>query len=275
MGNCTSTQQCGRGTPKDRQLSTLISTELQNDKDEGIDLKTILFLGAGGAGKSTVFKQLRHIHGQGFSEKDKLEFRTHIHNQVITQMKAALQIYIDWHHRIQQKERQANGVELGEDDDDELSFFDDHDLILQSAPMSEDAMKAADALMTYNYDRQTGLLDADITKSIQLLWAEPLIREIYDKRNVTCIETSTAHFWDAMDVISENRYLPTNDDIMLCRVQTTGLHEMGFTIKDDTFKVIDVGGQRSQRRKWIHCFENVTALIFVAALSEYDQKLYE
>jgi hypothetical protein len=31
------------------------------------------------------------------------------------------------------------------------------------------------------------------------------------------------------------------------------------------------GGQRNERRKWIHCFENVTAVIFVAALSEYDQ----
>ena len=37
----------------------------------------------------------------------------------------------------------------------------------------------------------------------------------------------------------------------------------------------DVGGQRNERKKWIHCFENVTAVIFVAALSEYDQVLYE
>ncbi len=41
------------------------------------------------------------------------------------------------------------------------------------------------------------------------------------------------------------------------------------------FRFIDVGGQRNERRKWIHCFENVTAVIFVAAISEYDQTLYE
>ena len=35
--------------------------------------------------------------------------------------------------------------------------------------------------------------------------------------------------------------------------------------------MIDVGGQRSERRKWIHCFDNVTSLMFLVALSEYDQ----
>lgn len=41
------------------------------------------------------------------------------------------------------------------------------------------------------------------------------------------------------------------------------------------FRVYDVGGQRSERRKWMHCFDDVTAIIFVAAVSAYDQVLYE
>ena len=39
--------------------------------------------------------------------------------------------------------------------------------------------------------------------------------------------------------------------------------------------MIDVGGQRSERRKWIHCFDNVASLIFLVAISEYDQTLVE
>lgn len=39
--------------------------------------------------------------------------------------------------------------------------------------------------------------------------------------------------------------------------------------------MFDVGGQRSERKKWIHCFENVTSIIYCVALSEYDQPLLE
>lgn len=42
-----------------------------------------------------------------------------------------------------------------------------------------------------------------------------------------------------------------------------------------TCSMFDVGGQRSERKKWIHCFESVTSIIFCVALSEYDQVLLE
>lgn len=51
--------------------------------------------------------------------------------------------------------------------------------------------------------------------------------------------------------------------------------EHDFVIKKIPFKMVDVGGQRSERKKWIHCFEGVTAIIFCVELSGYDLKLYE
>lgn len=50
---------------------------------------------------------------------------------------------------------------------------------------------------------------------------------------------------------------------------------MHFTFRSLNFKLFDVGGQRSERKKWIHCFEDVTAIIFCVAMSEYDQVLHE
>jgi guanine nucleotide-binding protein subunit alpha len=58
-------------------------------------------------------------------------------------------------------------------------------------------------------------------------------------------------------------------------VKTTGIIETIFHIGELTYRLYDVGGQRSERKKWIHCFENVTAIVFMVAISEYDQKLVE
>ena len=35
------------------------------------------------------------------------------------------------------------------------------------------------------------------------------------------------------------------------------------------------GGQRSERKKWIHTFDGVNAVLFMVALCEYDRVLFE
>jgi guanine nucleotide-binding protein subunit alpha len=41
------------------------------------------------------------------------------------------------------------------------------------------------------------------------------------------------------------------------------------------YRMFDVGGQRSERKKWIHVFDNVQVVLFLAAISGYDQALVE
>eukprot|EP01083_Nonionella_stella_P106233 306261_1 len=70
-------------------------------------------------------------------------------------------------------------------------------------------------------------------------------------------------------------YKPTEEDILLVRTPTTGVISSTFDINCNKFMIFDVGGQRSERNKWIHCFDSVTAVLFVASLSCYDQALFE
>ena len=69
--------------------------------------------------------------------------------------------------------------------------------------------------------------------------------------------------------------MPSVADVLRMRVRTTGVITQPLTIKGKNFQVIDVGGQRSERKKWFNQFSSVTAVIFVTAISEFDQKLYE
>lgn len=52
-------------------------------------------------------------------------------------------------------------------------------------------------------------------------------------------------------------------------------HTHPYEIAVSSLRMFDVGGQRSERKKWIHCFEGVTCIIFCAALSAYDMVLVE
>jgi len=70
-------------------------------------------------------------------------------------------------------------------------------------------------------------------------------------------------------------YKPNDQDILRVRIQTTGIIKTTFQTNNNTFVLIDVGGQRSERKKWVHCFEDVLGVLFCVGLSEFNQTLYE
>ena len=83
------------------------------------------------------------------------------------------------------------------------------------------------------------------------------------------------YYFENIDRIKQPNYLANQQDILLSRVRTSGIVTERYEIDGSQFEMYDVGGQRNERKKWIHCFDDVTAVIFVAALSEYDQRLFE
>ncbi|KAI9803059.1 MAG: G-Protein alpha subunit [Piccolia ochrophora] len=82
-------------------------------------------------------------------------------------------------------------------------------------------------------------------------------------------------FFADLDRLFAKDYIPTDQDVLRSRLRTTGITETIFELGTLTYRMFDVGGQRSERKKWIHCFENVNCLLFLVAISGYDQCLVE
>lgn len=101
------------------------------------------------------------------------------------------------------------------------------------------------------------------------------MKQVWAKRSAVNIIDSHKEYLNDIPRLSSQDYKPTTQDVLLARVRTTQVVMEKFRIKDSDFELYDVGGQRSDRRKWIDCFDEITAVIFVAALSEYDQTLAE
>jgi len=225
------------------QKSKAIEKQLNQDKRAASAIIKLLLLGAGECGKSTVLKQMQILHSNGFSEEEIAERKAVVYSNTVTSMAAILRAMDNILH-----------VPL-EDPDREREKA----LIFKVVDQSEENQAFTD----------------EVANALTNLWADKNVRKAYDMRAEYQLNDSAKYFLDSVSRIHEPGYRPTEQDILYSRVATTGVVEVKFKIKDLDFRVFDVGGQRSERRKWIHCFDSVEAIIFITAISEYDQVLFE
>jgi len=123
-------------------------------------------------------------------------------------------------------------------------------------------------------DEDNGI-DSEVGTAIKALWIDPGVLLAWKRRKEFQIVESVKYYFNEIDRIMLDDYVATQQDMLLARVRTSGIVTEKYVIDGKNFEMYDVGGQRNERKKWIHCFDDVTAVIFVAALSEYDQVLFE
>ena len=127
-----------------------------------------------------------------------------------------------------------------------------------------------------NPKRLQQITKTDIARAITALWTQDNgIKQCYSRANEFQLEGSAAYYFDNVEKFAQPDYICSDEDILRGRIKTTGITENEFNIGSTKFKVLDAGGQRSERKKWIYSFDGITAVIFVLAVSEYDQKLFE
>jgi guanine nucleotide-binding protein G(i) subunit alpha len=122
---------------------------------------------------------------------------------------------------------------------------------------------------------ETNELPLELANIMKRLWCDVGVQHCFARSREYQLNDSAEYYLNALDRISAPNYIPTQQDVLRTRVKTTGIIEHNFFYKNLNIKMIDVGGQRSERKKWIHCFEGVTSIIFCVALSEYDLVLTE
>ncbi|ETO36959.1 GTP-binding alpha subunit [Reticulomyxa filosa] len=229
-----------------------VQKEIDHDKKSEARAHKLLLLGAGGSGKSTFFKQLKTIHGDGHSQREKEGFKRQIYGQVIENM----QILI----------RQCKLVtKAGSDETDSDSDNDERAENLRKVLSEEDI---AEFKIDTEFDESckyllrlpngSAAMDDTLAAHVKKLWTECApIRSMFEHRNKICVPDSTGYFFNAIDRIGQGNYVPENGDILLVRYRTTGMTEKEFRIGDANFKIHDVGGQRNERKKWIHFFDGL------------------
>jgi len=120
-----------------------------------------------------------------------------------------------------------------------------------------------------------GKLNGSIAKDMGKLWKDSGVKEMYKKRAEYQLPDCAEYYLNDIKRISEEGYVPTDEDIIRSRIKTTGVIETKFEIEGVKFNLLDVGGQRSERRKWVMCFGDVASALFCIALSEYNLKCIE
>lgn len=269
----------GAGTQQDngQKSQSSNSTEISSEKQDKAVQKAkpaagsvslekevkVLLLGSGESGKSTVVKQMKILHQNGFSKEELFEYKPFVYKNVLDCIKNVITA-------IQELEPSliSGATDNGEVTETPQEFSGKG--ILDKADI--------DDIMDFELPLDTEeTFDIGIAQKITKLYSTPEVQHFiqYQQGNFYLID-STSYFLSDLDRIAQPNYIPSVDDVLRTRKKTSGIFDFNFNMGSGlNIHMFDVGGQRSERKKWIHCFDNVTLIIFCVALSEYDQVLLE
>ncbi|KAH7920636.1 guanine nucleotide binding protein, alpha subunit [Leucogyrophana mollusca] len=220
--------------------SDKIDRQIDEDSKQFRKELKILLLGSGESGKSTIVRQMKIFRQNGLSRDELMTYRPTIYKNTVDSARAIV---------LAMRELKL-------------------DCVLPANRAN------ADRILDYRVEG-TSIFTVEIAQAIHDLWTDPIISEIMNHSSEFYLMDSASYFFGEVLRIGAPLYVPTESDVLRVHQKTTGITELRFNTGQLSIHLLDVGGQRSERKKWLHCFESVTSIIFCTALSEYDQVLLE
>mmetsp|Transcript_19476 Transcript_19476/g.21785 ORF Transcript_19476/g.21785 Transcript_19476/m.21785 type:complete len:382 (+) Transcript_19476:61-1206(+) len=237
----------GGSKEEDPDPSNNVELELVNQQIDELFAFKILLLGAGESGKSTIVKQLKLIHKKKITPKELKAVGTSLHQNVVDCMKALILACKNF------------GYELPDEAKHTEEIINNH---IESERLTEEEGQA-----------------------LMELWQTEAIQNTYKRRNEFWLLDSFSYYIKNLDRFCQDDFVPTDEDSVMARIRTTGIvvtqleQKIAKEHEDEpdqlVFQVVDVGGQRNERKKWMHCFDDVRAILFCVNLAGYDQVLFE
>ena len=215
---------CSRGIKIGQDVTNNeIDIQLMKDRQLAKDQLKLLLLGAGEGGKSTIVKQMKIIHGSGYSTLERMHYRPIVHQNTIESLFAILQA--------------MEKLEI---------MFSNPSQIKHVTDFIEMVKTCKDIKITHALGQQ-----------MMLLWNDEAVQCCFRMSIQYQLNDSAGYFLNDLPRLSHPDYIPSPQDVLKSRVRTTGINETSFYCAGMLFRMVDVGGQRSQRKKWLHCFEDV------------------
>jgi guanine nucleotide-binding protein G(i) subunit alpha len=125
---------------------------------------------------------------------------------------------------------------------------------------SPDVRRTAQYIHTLELPQPLDVYIFQVAPAIQSLWLDPAVQATFRRSREFQLVDSASYLFDRMPAMATKGWLPTDQDMLRVRIKTTGIQELHFTIKEAEYAIFDVGGQKSERRKWLSVFENVDVL---------------
>eukprot|EP00475_Leptophrys_vorax_P016979 TRINITY_DN23499_c0_g1_i1.p1 TRINITY_DN23499_c0_g1~~TRINITY_DN23499_c0_g1_i1.p1 ORF type:complete len:378 (-),score=83.58 TRINITY_DN23499_c0_g1_i1:80-1213(-) len=241
MGNDNSSKPRTWITVEERReiaKNSAITQYLKKQQEIEQKQRKVLLLGCDEAGKSTLVQQGRFMSGeekQQLSPDEVIRFKRLIARTVIDSM---IQLVAHTPHSTDV----AESIAYFEGSSEESSHFPE-------------------------------FVDEEMAKHVRSLWGSGYVRQSFHERCSRGLEIqdNCRHFLDAIDRISERDYVPTKQDLLFLRMQTSHVLEFSLKFNEQEIVLIDTAGQNTERSKWLHMFTRCKGILFVAAISEFDQ----